>query len=244
MKIKFWLSWGAGIVTGTVVLSFIPRSVLPAVLIACLFLAVILLVKYEYGTKWRVSVTTAVVALGLPAIFAVLATSGETSSAFAWFSFRPGTHRDTTIWSVPGAVCLLGIPMLVVVIPEFLRSKGRPWRDSSPVPAWLAGFAAFLTAAYILTLHFGGGGLAEWHLGALSVAAFGTAVLLAPFYRVVANTCWKAGIAVVFDPVRWWSAWCMAYREMKGTTGGEAGSNDQLQADDAVGEPKASPGAS
>lgn len=81
MKIKLWLSVGAGIVVGTVVLSFLPRSVLTAVGIACLFMVVILVIKYEYGTKWRVSFTTAVVALGLPTILAVLATSGESSSA-------------------------------------------------------------------------------------------------------------------------------------------------------------------
>lgn len=87
------------------------------------------------------------------------------------------------------------------------------------MPGWLAGFAAVLTVTYILVLHFDNLGLASWRLGALSVAAFGAAVLLTPFYRTVANACWSAGIAEVFDPVRWWSAWCVVYREMKGANG-------------------------
>ena len=165
------------------------------------------------GARLRISVTTIVFCLGLPSIFVVLATAGESSNGvFAGFTGRPGIYID--FWSPLEIVCFFGIPTLMVFIPGLLKSKGRPWRDDSPVPAWLAGFAAVLTAVYILTLHFDNLGLAKWHLGALSVAAFATAVLLAPFYRIVANACWKAGIAEVFDPVRWWSAWLVAYREM------------------------------
>lgn len=174
------------------------------------------------GAKWRSGVTATVFCLGLPSIFVILVTSGESSSGvFAAFIGRPGIYVD--FWAIPEVISFFGIPTLVVLIPGHLHSKDRPWRDNSPVPAWLAGFAAVLTVVYILTLHFDNLGLADWPLGVLSVAAFGTAVLLAPFYRIVANACWKAGIAVVFDPVRWWSAWCVAYGEMKGSTGDDAG---------------------
>lgn len=163
--------------------------------------------------------------LGLPSVFVVLATAGESSKGvFAGFIGRPGIYVD--FWGAPELLCFFGIPTLVVLIPARLHSKELPWRDSSTVPAWLAGFAAVLTVVYILTLHFDNLGLADWHLGALSVASFGTAVLLAPFYRAVANACWKSGIAVVFDPVRWWSAWCKARREMKGIAGGEVSTAD------------------
>jgi hypothetical protein len=108
------------------------------------------------------------------------------------------------------------------------------------VPAWLAGFAAVLTVVYLLTLHFDNLGLANVHLGVLSVAAFGVAVVLAPFYRIVASACWESGIAVVFDPVRWWSAWGVAYREMKGVTR----PHDQARADGLPGEPGAQPSVS
>jgi hypothetical protein len=172
------------------------------------------------SAKWRVSVTTVVFSLGLPASFVVLATSGVNRSAIT--AMYTGS---SSIWDLFEGACLLGIPMLIVAMPEALHGLGRPWRDSSPVPAWLAGFAALLTAAFILMLHFGGDGLAQSHVGTLAVASFGAAILLAPFYRIVVNACWEDGIAVVFDPVRWWSAWCVAYREMKGLTGDNVGPN-------------------
>lgn len=190
------------------------------------------------GAKCRIGVTTALFCLGLPSIFVVLATSGESSNGvFAAFIGRPGIYVD--FWGPVELACFLGIPALVVLVPWHLHSKGRSWRDGSPVPAWLAGFASVLTAVYILTLHFDNLGLAKWHLGTLTVAAFATAVLLAPLYRITANACWKAGIAVVFDPVQWWSAWCVAYREMKGTTRDDAGLDGRVHADAPVGEPEA-----
>lgn len=193
------------------------------------------MVSNNNGAKWRSRATATVFCLGLPSVFVVLATAGESSNGiFAGFIGRPGIYVD--FWGIPEVLCFFGIPTLVVLIPNNFHSKSRPWRDSSPVPAWLAGFAAVLTVIYILTLHFDNLGLADWHLGALSVAAFGTAVLLAPFYRIVANACWKAGIEVVFDPVRWWSAWCKAYREMKGSTGDDVGSSGEGQAEDPVGK--------
>jgi hypothetical protein len=172
------------------------------------------LLRMGNGAKWRIGLTTMVFVLGLPSIFVVLATAGESSNGvFAGFIGRPGIYLD--FWGVLELVCFFGIPMLVVAIPARLHWKGRPWRASSHMPGWLAGFAAALTVAYILALHFDNLGLAKWRLGALSVAAFGAAVLLAPFYRIVANACWEAGIAVVFDPLRWWSECCVACREMK-----------------------------
>jgi hypothetical protein len=181
--------------------------------------------------------------LGLPSIFVVLATAGESGNGvFAVFVGRPGVYVD--FWGPLEIVCVVGIPMLVATMPGRLHSKGRPWREDSPVPAWLAGFAAVLTAVYILILHFDNLGLAKWPLGALSVSAFGVAVVLAPFYRMVASACWKSGIAAVFDPARWWSAWCIAYREIKGVTAREVGPGQAAQADDPVSEPKAAPGGS
>jgi hypothetical protein len=180
--------------------------------------------------------------LGLPSIFVVLATAGDSNNGvFAVFIGRPGIYVD--FWGPLEIICVVGIPMLVVTVPGRLYSKGRPWREESPVPAWLAGFAAALTALYVLILHFDNLGLAKWPLGALSVSAFGVAVLLTPFYRMVASACWKSGIAAIFDPVRWWSAWCIAYREIKGVTGRDVGPG-QAQADDPFSEPKAAPGGS
>lgn len=53
------------------------------------------------------------------------------------------------------------------------------------------------------------------------------AVVLTPFYRIVAKGCLQRGIAEVFDPWRWWSAWCIAYREMKGVPAVAATAEDR-----------------
>jgi hypothetical protein len=178
------------------------------------------------GAMWRVTVMTLIFMLGLPVIFIVLATSGGFRSAvLATFASDPGEHGwgalgvRAAAWLEAGS--LLGIPVLVVVGPEYLRTRGRAVAANSLVPGWLAAFASALTAAYIVLLHFGApgkAGLVKSPLGAWSVAAFGVALLLAPFYRVVAKECLQRGLAVVFDPGRWWSAWCVAYREMRGTS--------------------------
>lgn len=72
--------------------------------------------------------------------------------------------------------------------------------------------------------------LAGTRLGTLTVAAFGVAVLLAPFYRIVANACWKRGVAMVLDPGQWWSAWRDAYGEMMtGKVPGAAADGEESQ---------------
>ncbi len=227
------------------------RPIRTPTLVATPFLYLILVLRSQYfgdlwgtgrakgisnGTKWRVSVTTVVFSLGLPVIFVFLATSGGSRSAvLAMFLGAPGhvrTHYGLLPDTLSEIVCLLGIPLLVVAMPQFLHSHRRVWRESSPVPAWLAGFAAVFTAVYILTLHFGFGGLAKTPVGALSVAAFGTGVLLAPFYRIVISACWESGIVVVFDPVRWWSAWSIAYREMRHAPAGDVVSSGAVRTED------------
>jgi hypothetical protein len=131
-------------------------------------------------------------------------------------------------WALLALACLIGIPALAVAVPEYLHTRGRA-AASSLMPAWLAGFASVLTAAFILVLHSSWGGqsapLGQAPVGVLSVAAFGVAVLLTPFYRAVATQCLQRGIAAVFDPARWWSAWCVAYQEMRAAPAatGEAG---------------------
>jgi hypothetical protein len=167
------------------------------------------------GAMWRVSVITVIFLLGLPVILVVLATSGGSRSAvIGMFS------GQQLPWGPLESLCLWGIPVLLVIGPEYLRIRGRAAAASSLVPPWLAGFASVLTAIYIVLLHFGEpqkAGLDKLPLGIWSVAALGVAVLLAPFYRIVVKGCLQQGIAVAFDPGRWWSAWCVAYRAMRST---------------------------
>ena len=232
-------------------LSFVGPARIP-VQLASPFLWLMLFVRYVYlggtpgsgppdvigvGAKWRVSVTTAVFSLSLPVFFVVFATSGASrSAALAMFVGAPGQlrlHYGLIPETLCEFICLVGIPAFVIAVPEALHSHGGAWRESSPVPAWLAGFAAVLTAVYIINLHFGVGGLAKWPVAGLSVAAFSAAALLAPFYRTVASACWESGITVVFDPGRWWSAWSLAYQEMTRAPVKDVPPRDPSQAEEA-----------
>jgi len=190
------------------------------------------------GAMWRIAVVAVISILALPVIFVVLATSGGSRSAvLAVLSTHTVAHgwdaRALDLAALLEAVCLLGIPVLVVIGPEYLRTRGRAAAASSLVPAWLAGFASVLTAVYIVLLHFveprnAGLGKSPW--GVWSVAAFGVAVLLAPLYRIVARECLQRGLTVVFDPGRWWSAWCGAFREMRSTPAVTAEAGEQAPA--------------
>jgi hypothetical protein len=161
---------------------------------------------------WRVAVTVLVFFGGLPVIFVVLASSAwSTSAVLPLFSSLPAGERGLGVLE---ELLLFGVPLLVVTVPEALHARRRA--ANLLVSGWLAGFASAMTAAFILTLHFGGiaeANLRTAQLGALSVAAFGVAVLLAPFYRFVAKECLQQGIAVVFDPARWWSSGFAAFGE-------------------------------
>jgi hypothetical protein len=172
------------------------------------------------GARWRASVAAVTLFLVFPVILVILVTSGSSGSA----AMTALGHY----W-VGGAVipfetmCLVGIVSLVVAVPQFQRIRGRAWTDDSPVPGWLAGFAAVFTVSYVLVLHFDRHVLPSSHLGVLSATAFGLAVLLVPFYRVVTRTCWERGVEVVFDPVQWWLSCRAAWREVTGSPGDGAG---------------------
>jgi hypothetical protein len=227
---------------GIVKWSFLRPLSVPVTTVSCL-VGCVLPIRYiifsgkselSNGAKWRVSVVTVAFLLGPPAIFVFLATSGGGGGIAVIVKLvggSPGLHL--LLWNGPEVACLLAITYLVVFIPEILHSNGRTWRTGSPVPGWLAGFAAVAAAAAILVMHFGGGVLAKSHVDALCAAAFGVAALLVPFYRVVANKCWRDGVAVAFDPWQWWSAWRAAYHEMKGKTDGEVKpSSEQIQVEE------------
>jgi hypothetical protein len=169
--------------------------------------------------KWRIAVTMVVFWGGLFLIFIVLATSGDYRSAELTLYGRPeGGGGSGSLWALFG----MGTVGSAVALPEYLYIKGRGAADDSQVPAWLAGLTSILTAAFIFTLHYGGGvprtNLQNVPIGVWSIAAFGVAVLLAPFYRVVVKLCIHRGIVAVFDPALWWKAWCAAYREITGAS--------------------------
>jgi hypothetical protein len=178
---------------------------------------------------WRIAVFATLFTLGLPVLLVVLATAGGSPSAvIEAFSRQTGG----VLWSSLEVLSLLVIPLLLVVGPVYLHARGRAATASSLVSGWLAGFASVLTAVYIVVLRFGEpaqGGLGKLSLEAWCVAAFGVAVLLAPFYRIVIRACLEGGLAAAFDSDRWWSSWRRAFREMRGKPA-EAGQKAQASA--------------
>jgi hypothetical protein len=164
--------------------------------------------------KWRVGVSLVATWLVLPAVLVALVTSGSSDSAVTRvFANVPSGQRLTSDLDY---FILFLVPILIILVPEYLHTKDRAGNKDSPVPTWLAGFACAATAIFIISLHFGGGILAKPAIGFLSVAAFGAATLLAPFYQFIASACLKRGAINTMDPWQWWSKWCHAYREMKG----------------------------
>lgn len=183
------------------------------------------------AARWRASAVAAAFSWGVPAVSLIAATQGQSRSALIADFLGPGSQG---IWGLPEGLCLWGIPFLVLVVPSWLHAVGREHRGDSPVPGWLAGAAAILTAASLVVLHFGGGALAGLQLGILSFAAFGAAVLLAPFYRAVANACWAGGVAAVLDPAQWWRAWCVAWAELRGVPGNDDAAGDLAAREEAI----------
>ena len=164
-------------------------------------------------------VTLYVGALVVLALFPVIATALATSGAIGvkaiytatgggTATFRNYWLGDIELW------CPWTVLGLVVIFPEILHAKKVPWGPERVLPAWLAGFAAALTWLLVFLLYFNGlhplGGAA-----ALAVGGVFAAVLLAPFYQVLARSCWQQGAVKVFDPREWWSSWSKAYQEVR-----------------------------
>lgn len=155
-----------------------------------------------------------IVAWFLPVIMAALETSGGVRVNAIYKATGGGTlaFRDWWLWDLEfwGPWVIVAF---VVVIPQLLHKELR-WHPEFVLPAWLAGFAAVATWLVAFLLYFNGlrppGGAVGLAVGATFAAA-----LLAPFYRLLAVSCWKGGVAHVIDPRDWWSAWGKAYQEVR-----------------------------
>ncbi len=172
------------------------------------------LTEMTISAKWRVATIFSMFYIFLPVVIVDLATSGNRRGVLAMIVNGPGNGGAM---GVPEGFSLLSIPILLVVLPEYLNLKGRDEVADSMVPGWLAGFSSAFTAVFIFTTRFGGAGQIELQkvpLGLWSVAAFGVAVLIAPFYKSVAKHCIKQGVAVVFDPLVWWRSFTESCMEI------------------------------
>ena len=173
------------------------------------------------AARWRASLAVTAFCFGLPVLLAVLVTpSGSHGALIALFGPDQGLVSVSPSDLLAGLLllCLVVTPGLLIAVPTRLHVTGRTSRENSLVPGWLAGFAAVVAAGEVFILHFLGDLLPKSSLGTLSVAAFGVAVLMAPFFKAVAKSCWRGGIMVVLDPVLWWSKWVIAFKEMTADT--------------------------
>jgi hypothetical protein len=174
------------------------------------------------AARWRISFAVIVFCLGLPVLLAILvapsAGHGVLTALFGAGEGFVSVSRSDVLDGLFQELCFVAIPGLLIAIPARLHAKGRASRENSLVPRWLAGFAAVAAAGQVFVLHFLGDLLPKSGLGTLSVAAFTIAVLMAPFFKTVASTCWRGRVMVVLDPWLWWSEWLVAFKEMTANT--------------------------
>lgn len=149
-----------------------------------------------------------------------LVTSGGSWSALYTAMYdngEPGFVGQILVWV--RLACELAALFIVAGIPAVLR-RSLPWSIASGmarslVPSWLAAGAAFTTWLYIVLMHFDKGALAKYPLGLIVISGLGAAALLAPLFQFVARSCWEYGAMMVFDPVRWRSAFLSVFDEVR-----------------------------
>jgi hypothetical protein len=109
---------------------------------------------------------------------------------------------------------LFSIPFLLVLIPvevAYSLTWDRASNEArSGLPTLLANLATMTTCVYVFTLHYLGGPLRATPFSKLAVALLSTIVLLRPFYKEIAEQCWKLGPLDMLKLSQWrkaqWSA--------------------------------------
>src|SRR5882757_7001720 len=168
------------------------------------------------GARWRASVSAVVLFFVSPFVLATIGTSGGSERA-AITAFQNELSGESNVIAVE-TVFLFIVLLIVVAVPQVMHRLERPYKPDSRLPGWLAGLAAVMTAAYIISLYFDRSVLPSPNLGVVSFAAFGAALLLAPFYKAVARAEWQFGTETVFDPAQWWQSWCGAWQDITGSS--------------------------
>jgi hypothetical protein len=168
--------------------------------------------------RWRMTLAAMVFCVGLPILLPALVTPDGIRGALTAL-INPGqgliSFSPQDLFQPLLLLCFLGIPGLLIVVPARMRANCQAWREDSGVSGWLAGLGAVVAAGYLFVLHFLDDLLPKSGLVTLSVAAFGIAVLVAPFFKAIANSCWRGGVTTVLDPVSWGSQWLTAFGEMR-----------------------------
>jgi hypothetical protein len=230
---RMWIAGMAFMVGGWLIYSLGPKGLgvgigAPGLLLflVCpliwLFQAINSVLPKETKTGVMVAIATTIVTvfLVLPYLLLALASPGST-----WKVIEAEIHGTggsggiaADVAGIAELVCLLLSPALLIVFPEILHRR-LPWRSATALartllPAWLATAAAVSTWLYIVLQNTADGALVGIPTVPLMVAALGAAALLAPAYRRLARSCWKSGVAAVFDPKRWRSTCCTVFGEV------------------------------
>jgi hypothetical protein len=157
------------------------------------------------------AVTAVVVAVVYASSFAILlATESLAFLAASGSGSSPTSSTWSSVYSENGAVSTDELAITVAVlglllwIPHLLfRIKldidGKDGVQGTLLAVITAGACA-LTGTYIILLHFADGPLRSVHVGTLVAGTLFTLVLVAPYYRALARTCWRRGMPLALNP--------------------------------------------
>jgi hypothetical protein len=114
---------------------------------------------------------------------------------------------------------LILVPSLLVIVPQVVSVR-RTWESASKevragLPAMLANLAATATCIYAVALHFASGPVKAVPLDRLVVAILSIIVILRPFYKAIAEECWKSGPAKTLLLHDWRRAQLPILREIR-----------------------------
>lgn len=189
---------------------------------------------------WIISITLGAAATWLLPSIVFVATSGSAAALRAEadaFYKDPSSiieYFELFIW-----IAIFGI---LAFGPDLVRRK-LSLRDASEsaqslIPACIAAGATAATCAYLFLLHFSDGPLSDIKPGPLVAAILAIAVLVTPFYRFIARTCWKYGIIDALDPATWRAIWGNVWNEIFGPPSDHSADNNEFPVDVAMNQIK------
>lgn len=126
--------------------------------------------------------------------------SGSSPTSSTWssvYSENGAIGTDELAITIAALGLLVWIPHLLFRIK--LDMDGKNGVQSTLLAVITTGACA-LTGTYIILLHFAGGPLRSVHVGTLLAGTLFTVVLVAPYYRALARTCWRRGLPLALNP--------------------------------------------
>lgn len=191
-------------------------SDLLALITLVLFCRVVILARRSHHrSKRSLRRTLGVTAVVVGVVYAfsvaiILATESLAFLAASGSGSSPTSPTWSTVYSENGAVSsdelasTIAVLGLLLWIPHLLfRIKldvdGKDGVQSTLLAVITAGACA-LTGTYIILLHYADGPLRSVHVGTLVAGTLFTLVLVAPYYRALARTCWRRGMPLTLNP--------------------------------------------